>query len=327
MLDLVSLKASNKYTHKKKVRIVCILMHNMDMTTKPPEPVAGSKTNSRWSQDRRLEFIDFRLRWEGRINRSDITAFFGISVPQASLDIAKYLELAPENLVYDRSSRIYLAGQAFRPIFACSSTPHYLNDLLALEAGFLEPESSFMGWRPPTALVPTPGRQLNAQTLTTLLQAIREQRGVRVSYQSMTQPEPQLRDLSPHAIAHDGFRWHVRAYCHKRNDFLDFVIARILEIEFSESAGPGPLEDKAWQTTVEMVLAPQPDLSLSKRRAIELDYGMTDGKAMLSCRQALLFYLLKHLRLDLDQPGTPEAQQIVLLNEAEVKARLTELQR
>lgn len=297
------------------------------MTTKTPEPVVGSKTNSRWSQDRRLEFIDFRLRWEGRINRSDITAFFGISVPQASLDIAKYLELAPENLVYDRSSRIYLASPAFEPIFASSSTPHYLNDLLALEAGFLEPESSFMGWRPSTALVPTPGRQLNAQTLTTILQAIREQQGIRVSYQSMTHPQPQSRDLSPHAIAHDGFRWHVRAYCHKRKNFLDFVIARILEIGFSESSGPGALKDVAWQTKVDLVLAPHQGLSLSKRRAIELDYGMTDGKATLSCRQALLFYLLKHLRLDLDQPGTPEAQQIVLLNDVDVKARLSELLR
>jgi predicted DNA-binding transcriptional regulator YafY len=237
------------------------------------------------------------------------------------------MEVAPENLMYDRRSRIYLAGPAFRPIFASSSTPNYLNDLLALEAGYLEPESSFTGWRPPMALVPTPGRQINAQTLTTLLQAIREQKGVRVSYQSMTHPEPQTRDLSPHAIAHDGFRWHVRAYCHKRKEFLDFVIARVLEIDYSERSGPGPLEDEAWQTKVDLVLAPHPGLSLSKRRAIELDYGMEDGKATLTCRQALLFYLLKHLRLDIDQLGTPEADQIILLNEAEVKASLKELQR
>jgi hypothetical protein len=87
------------------------------------------------------------------------------------------------------------------------------------------------------------------------------------------------------------------------------------------------LEDKAWQTKVDLVLAPHPGLSLSKRRAIELDYGMEDGKATLACRQALLFYFIKHLRLDIDQSGTPEADQIILLNETEVKARLEELQR
>ena len=43
-----------------------------------------------WGQERRLEFIDFRLLWEGRLNRADLTTFFRISVPQASLDLAKY---------------------------------------------------------------------------------------------------------------------------------------------------------------------------------------------------------------------------------------------
>jgi hypothetical protein len=290
-------------------------MHNVEMRKKPQVPVVGSKTTSRWSQDRRLEFIDFRLRWEGRINRSDITGFFGISVPQASLDIARYLELGPGNLEYDRSSRIYISSDSFKPLFATSNTYQYLNDLLACEAGLIESESSFMGWRPATALVPTPGRQLNAQTLTVLLRAIREQKGVRVLYQSMSQPEPQSRHLSPHALAHDGFRWHVRAFCHKRSEFLDFVIARILEIELSESAGPGAQEDKAWLKKVELVLAPHPGLTLSKRRAIELDYGMTGGRVTLSCKQALLF----------NHVSTPEAQQIVLLNETDVKAHLLKL--
>ena len=34
---------------------------------------------SNWSQDKRLEFIDFRLQWTGKINRSDLVDFFGIS--------------------------------------------------------------------------------------------------------------------------------------------------------------------------------------------------------------------------------------------------------
>lgn len=58
-----------------------------------------------WGQERRLEFIDFRLLWEGRLNRADITEFFRISVPQASLDLAKYQEIAPGNMVYDRTQK------------------------------------------------------------------------------------------------------------------------------------------------------------------------------------------------------------------------------
>ena len=41
----------------------------------------------RWGIERRLEFIEFRLYWEGGVNRSDIVEEFGVSVPQASKDL------------------------------------------------------------------------------------------------------------------------------------------------------------------------------------------------------------------------------------------------
>ena len=47
-------------------------------------------------------------------------------------------------------------------------------------------------------------------------------------------PEAISRVITPHALAFDGFRWRVRAYCHIRELFLDFVIARILEVEATE---------------------------------------------------------------------------------------------
>ena len=271
----------------------------------------------KWSQERRLEFIDFRLRWEGRLNRGDLVDFFGISTPQASLDIARYADLAPANLVYDRSGRIYLAGAAFKPVFPTTQPAHYLNDLLAAAAG-LESEPSFMGWCPPVATTPIPGRTMSAITLAALLRAIREGCALRVTYQSMTRPEPTERVLSPHALAHDGFRWHVRAFCHSRNQFRDFVIARILSIAEIVQAMPLQSDDKEWQTVVKLVLAPHPGLSLAHQRVIELDYGMENGEAKLECRQALLFYLLRNLGLDGKTEKRPEAQQIVLKNAEEI---------
>ena len=49
----------------------------------------------KWGVERRLEFIEFRLFWEGSINRADLVEFFGVSVPQASKDLALYQERAP----------------------------------------------------------------------------------------------------------------------------------------------------------------------------------------------------------------------------------------
>ena len=48
----------------------------------------------RWGVEKRLEFIEFRLFWEGGINRADIMERFGVSVPQASKDLSLYEEKA-----------------------------------------------------------------------------------------------------------------------------------------------------------------------------------------------------------------------------------------
>jgi hypothetical protein len=37
----------------------------------------------RWELERRLEFIEYRLFWEGGSNRSDLVDEVGVSVPQA----------------------------------------------------------------------------------------------------------------------------------------------------------------------------------------------------------------------------------------------------
>lgn len=281
-----------------------------------------ARANARWGQDRRLAFIDFRLRWDGRINRSDLTDFFGISVPQASLDIARYIELAPQNLAYDRSSRVYLATSAFQPLHTGTQPQQYLNELLTSATGILETEASFIGWRPPVDSVPQPGRGVAAEVLTALLKAIRDASGLTVVYQSMSRAEPSTRTISPHALAYDGFRWHVRAFCHSRNDFRDFVLGRIIEVLGVEPAGCLANEDKEWNAVLTLVLAPHPRLSAGKRRAIELDYGMRNGEVELECRQALLFYALKRLGLNQQGAQQPEAQQIVLKNEAELASLL-----
>ena len=53
----------------------------------------------------RLEFIEWRLFWEGRLNRSDLEERFGISTPQASVDLRHYRKLAGANIEYDATQK------------------------------------------------------------------------------------------------------------------------------------------------------------------------------------------------------------------------------
>ena len=51
-----------------------------------------------WSQERRFEFLEWKMFWEDRVIRSDLESTFGISTPQASVDLRRYREVAPENM-------------------------------------------------------------------------------------------------------------------------------------------------------------------------------------------------------------------------------------
>ncbi|EAQ97057.1 MULTISPECIES: WYL domain-containing protein [Gammaproteobacteria] len=283
-------------------------------TVEPTEPKGLS-----WGLESRLQFIDFRLRWERRINRMDLTEHFGISVPQASLDIAKYTELAPSNLTYDRSSKTYTASPSFCPLYQRSSGQRYLAELLATKMGVVEPAASFIGSAPETDWAPSPWRTINEQTVEAVVRAIRQQEAIRVSYQSMTSLDESIRLLSPHALGNDGFRWHVRAFCHKRQRFSDFVLARILRIDGFEASQVDFSQDAHWHTVLTLVLAPHPDLPTAKRRVLELDYGMEDGEVKLPCRQAFLYYTLRRLGLHTKEAPDPLTQQITLKNRNEIQ--------
>lgn len=283
-------------------------------TAEPVEPKGLS-----WGLESRLQFIDFRLRWERRINRMDLTEHFGISVPQASLDIAKYTELAPNNLTYDRSSKTYTAAPSFHPLYQRSSAQRYLAELLATKMGVVESAASFIGSAPETDWAPSPWRTIDEQTVELVVRAIRQHEAIRVSYQSMSSLNESIRLLSPHALGYDGFRWHVRAFCHNRQRFSDFVLARILRIDGIEPSQVDFSQDTHWHTVLTLVLAPHPDLPPAKKRVLELDYGMEDGQVKLPCRQAFLYYTLRRLGLHTKEAPDPLAQQIAMKNRDEIQ--------
>jgi predicted DNA-binding transcriptional regulator YafY len=278
-----------------------------------------SKKAARWGQRRRLEFIDFRLYWEGRINRADLTGHFGISVPQASLDLARYQQLAPTNLMYDRREKVYLATRDFHPVLTSASSDDYLAQLLAVASGTLLKNSVFIGWAPPADVLRAPHRRIPADALLAVLRAIQQLLVLEVEYQSSSQAAPTRRVISPHAIAFDGFRWHTRAYCHARKEFRDFVVGRLLEIRPQSKSDIDPQLDHDWNTFVEIKIVPQPDLTAGQRRAVELDYGMNGGVAVLPTRRAMLQHVLKHLGLSGD--STSRARNKIVLSNRDKLAR------
>ena len=281
----------------------------------------NDRTELRWGVEQRLEFIEFRLFWEGYVNRSDLMDQFGVSVNQASTDLNRYIGFAPENMVYDKSARTYVRGPEFKPQFLEPDASRYLVQLRSVADGILDREDSWIADLPPYASAPTPVRCVNPAMLRSVVGAIRRAEAIEVKYQSLSSPEPCWRWIAPHAIAFDGFRWHTRAFCLADKAFKDFLLSRILEIRSSRESGVSADNDRDWSSEVTLEVGPHPALSETQAKVIALDYGMRRGKAKIKVRRALLYYALRRLGLDTDQAARrPQDQQIVLLNREVIDA-------
>lgn len=288
-------------------------------------PHTGKK-GANWSVERRYEFIEFRLYWQGKINRSDLMEAFGISIQQASNDLAKYIEGRKSNLVYDKRLRTYLRGKNFKPRYFQPDAAEYFAQLQAVEHGLVSEKQSWISFFPGLAATPIPARGVAPEVLREVLSAIREKTALQVTYQSMSRSEPTSRWIEPHALAFDGFRWHTRAFCQNDNVFKDFLLSRIVEVGEQGGATSTAEHDAAWNSEVVLEIGPHPELSDNQSRAIEMDYGMVNGKTEIAVRQALLFYALKRLGLDTDPAARqPQDQQIVLLNKNKLTVVASEL--
>jgi hypothetical protein len=290
--------------------------------------VDSQENKTRWGVERRLEFIEFRLFWEGGVNRSDIVRAFNISVPQASKDLTLYQERAPQNAIYDKSAKRYIASPDFRPLFHQADPDVYLRRLQARADGLSDGESSWIGSMPTTDMALTPHREVSADVLRAILKAIQECQSISVLYQSMNEkrPEPEWRRITPHALGHDGFRWHARAYCHIDSKFKDFLLPRIMDALDFGDPGLTAAADVRWQTQHELSIGPHPALMKGQREAVEKDYGMVGGRLSLQVKEAMLFYVLKRLGLLQDaRDADPHSQHIVDLDRESTEAKLTEL--
>lgn len=278
----------------------------------------------RWSIEQRLGFIERRLYWDSQINRSDLISHFSISTPQASADLARYEQVAPGNMEYDNRAKMYVATPTFKPRSEPSAR-QYLAQLQLIADDVLDENESWLGSIPSHAIVPRVRRKLEANVLRSFLQAIRHHLALEVSYQSLQSDEPSTRWMVPHALSFDGYRWHARAWCCRRQRFLDFVLARVLEILGSREEAVDVSQDKAWNLTVKARIGPNPLLTPTQQKAISLDYGMVDGVVEVEVRLSLVYYLKRQLLLDVADRLGPERVQVVLLNSEEIDRALNEV--
>jgi predicted DNA-binding transcriptional regulator YafY len=239
------------------------------------------------------------------VNRSVVIEQFGLSVNQASTDLSRYIGFAPDNMVHDKSARMYVSGPDYSAHFLKPDASRYRAQLQSLADGIMNSDDIWISELPSYDAAPTPAHGVNPLTLRSVVGAIRRSEAIEVKYQPLSSPEPRWRWIAPHAIGFDGFRWHTRAFCLTDEAFKDFLLSRMLEIRGSQESSMSAEEDRDWKTKITLEIGPHPALSETQAKVIALHYGMRAGEAKIKVRRALLYYALRRLDLDTD----PEARK------------------
>lgn len=268
----------------------------------------GNKTNTEnWSARERLIYIERLAYWRGWVRRTDVCEKFGISTPQASADLAEYLRRNPRSLRYNLSRKRYEATTAMRPAFDHGT----LDEAIQLFSGGTDSIGIDR-----VARIDLPERRITDQVTRDLVRAVLAATPIRIYYFSINSGTEGWRIIRPHAFAHDGYRWHTRAWCQEDCAYKDFVLGRIEKVRPAELAEFCPPPDEEWQTKVTVQFQAHRDLTPTQQAALEKDFAMVRGVGTLRVRKALLFYTLAYLGLS--EPGPIPLRRLQLLQNQKI---------
>lgn len=272
-------------------------------------------------RQRAIEVLSY---WEGRLVTNRLMDWFGISRQQASADIKRYLsDINPNSLHHEPAVKAYIPQASFQPVLTKGDISEYLELVSSMSD---QNGDNIEKSKPLLSTVQIPDRTVRPEIVRELLRACRTGTSVKIFYASMTNPVFSERVISPHTLVYTGFRWHVRAYCHKRREFRDFIISRIdRSPKSAPEASPGPEEDSLWSEVIHLTLVPNPKLNDKQKTVVEKDFGMPDGRLQIRTRKALAHYTLQRYQaaITVDEAADELKFPIILL-EADRK-RMTPL--
>ena len=250
-------------------------------------------------REHRLRVMAGVLDWEGEISNARVRDLFDLQPVQASRLLAEFRTAMGERLA--ELGR----GQGVRLADPRTPGSEMTLDEYARVANAVESESSCVV----DARIDL--TDVAPHIFALLRSAALAGTGAMIRYGSMTSPVPEERLIFPHAIIHIGRRWHVRAWCAKRNEFRDFTLGRISSaVGASESSPQTAKADRLWQKTVQLRLVAHRGLSDAQQRVVRAEYFKGTMARRQTVRACLVQYVIQDLRaaIDPEREVPPEYQ-------------------
>ncbi|WP_210559483.1 WYL domain-containing protein [Psychrosphaera aestuarii] len=282
--------------HPAHCQINSIILNESEFVFKDSNPNTFNEALSKLShaQKQRLAFIDFSLFFKGHLCRNDLIQQFEVGLSAATRDFTLYKEFGSNNLYYDNQVKRYFQADTFKPLFEHDARRTLIKLANQISDGFDAISNTPFPVEQPSYL-----NFPNINVIARLVQAMLNGNVVNIIYTSLSSGS-NARDVVPHSIIDNGLRWHVRAFDRKSQSFRDFVLTRISKVSIRSNQtmqSERKASDIQWQQILDLEIVPHPN-NVQHTTAIEMDYGMTDGRLNLKVRAAMAGYLLRRWNVD-----------------------------
>lgn len=248
---------------------------------------------------RRLGYIETQLLWGDGVTAGELGEQFGIARQNAQQTIKQYRQAYPGQMEYDRRLRRHVKTTDFKPEHIKPDATSFLNYQrghhdIALYLD--EPDWIDLDFENADRYI---RRRYDTPSIRSALAALRHQKVVSIQYWSKYRTG--MREISPHTLVYADGRYHLRAYCHLTEQYLDFVLSRITQAEPSDCLWVSAHADHQWHNRVELRFCINPSLPDEARAALAMDYLESEQAALVirGVREALALYVKRQMtRID-----------------------------
>lgn len=237
----------------------------------------------------RLRLMRGILAWEGSLGNTRVRELFGVGLIQASRMLRELRDSTADALKTATRARVLVAC---RP--KDLKVDVTLDEYLALAKDSEANKAVLVDNRIDMTRIPP-------HIFAMLRQAALDGTGLQIVYASMANPIPSPRNIFPHTLIQVGRRWHVRAWCEKREQFRDFNLGRIRDAKPIASKAPSAKTDDAeWNRTIQLHFVPHRELTPDQQLMIreEIFRGTTGHR--LTVRACMAKYVIQDLRAATD---------------------------
>ncbi len=254
---------------------------------------------------RRFAFIEARLLWGGGLTAGELGAAFGIARQNAQHTLDLYRQQQRGQMRYDPQVRRQVRTADFKASHVRAEVGRFLDYQRAVnQVARFHDESDWADL--PFTDAETLIHSVYDQTAVGLvLEALRRHSVVEIEYWS--KQRQRSRRISPHHLVFADGRYHIRAYCHEAERYLDYVLLRIGGAQAAEQNWVSGDYDLEWHQRQDLAFVVNPALPPEAQTAFRLDFlrEEEDRLRLPGVRKAIAYYVRRRLTRREEPFGMP----------------------